>query len=116
VVASVEEINEDWVKHGFFDFWKPDGSGQVEAFGDMWPWTYIPPTPEQLEAIRHFTELPAWHAAPEKLKEETAEFLREHGGMAGAVSTTDLTKMLGHDDASIRKAAAAELGRRLGFD
>lgn len=111
---SDAELNEDWTKSLFFDFWNSDGS-QVSTFSEMWPWVHLPPRPEELAEIQRMVRSAAWIPAPQQLKDETAQFLKEYGNPVSP-GTRMLQKLLQHPRSSIRKMARDELRRRGGGD
>jgi hypothetical protein len=71
-----DDLNEDWLKTLSWDFWNPDGT-PIARFSQMWPEYQRPLSWQQLQSVQHFTELPAWLAAPAKLKRETDAILAE---------------------------------------
>jgi hypothetical protein len=63
-------LNEDWTK-GTWDLWNLDASPVTTVHQLL---SIIPARPGQsdADALAHFTELPAWRAAPDDLKQEVA--------------------------------------------
>lgn len=76
-MAEPEDYSEDWTKVSSWDVRNPNGTlvstleELVQALPNTWPDPY--------PAVKHFTTLPAWEAAPERLKAELRDYEQQRG-------------------------------------
>lgn len=68
--------NEDWLKTLSWDFHHYDGS-EIDQFEHLFKGIHYPPTEEDVQRVKKFTQLPAWLPAPQQLKTQTARWLME---------------------------------------
>ena len=73
---SDDDANEDWAKLSSWDFWDITNGTQISTLAGLMP--FIPrvsgtSTPQQ--DVAAFMKLPAWNAAPAKLKTEAEAFV-----------------------------------------
>jgi hypothetical protein len=76
-MARPEDYSEDWTKVSSWDVRNPNGTlvTTLEDLVHALPGTWPDPYP----ALKHFTTLPAWEAAPQELKAEFDTYERDRG-------------------------------------
>lgn len=73
---SNDDWNEDWLKTLSWDFQHYDGS-DIDQFEHLFKGIHYPPTEEDVQRVKKFTQLPSWIPAPQQLKIQTAKWLME---------------------------------------
>lgn len=71
-----DDYNEDWLKTLAWGFQHYDGS-DVDQFEHLFRGIHYPPTEEDVQRVKKFTQLPSWIPAPQQLKTQTARWLME---------------------------------------
>lgn len=69
--------NEDWLRAQTWDVWKPDYSAKADTLDDLRIALDCNSLPDAgwRNRLQTLVDLPFWEPAPQKLKDEAAEFL-----------------------------------------